>query len=243
MLNRVDRTIPDSPAEKAGIQPGQTIQTATISLAEKIRTQEKIKQPDITIDFDSKNPNWPVFFYTMQKVHPDSTVELKLDNDRTVKLNMVDAAGWFNPDRGFIFESESFPVKAQSLAQAVNLGADETWGSLTMVVRILSKLGTQVSAKELAGPIGIATIAGKATEQGPASLLLFLTLLSANLAVLNLLPIPVLDGGHLIFLAYEGIRGKPADERVQVGLSLLGLAFLVGLMIFVTRERYCQIVF
>jgi regulator of sigma E protease len=51
--------------------------------------------------------------------------------------------------------------------------------------------------------------------------------------VLNLLPIPLLDGGHLIFLAYEGIRGKPADERVQIGLSLLGMVFLIGLMLYV----------
>jgi regulator of sigma E protease len=60
--------------------------------------------------------------------------------------------------------------------------------------------------------------------------LLFLTLLSANLAVINFLPIPVLDGGHFVFLAYEGIRGKPADERVQMVLSYIGLIFIVALM-------------
>ena len=103
-------------------------------------------------------------------------------------------------------------------------------------MQILSKLGSQISFKELSGPISIAKYAGQAAQQGPASLLLFLTFLSANLAVLNLLPIPILDGGHLIFLAYEGIRGKPADERVQIGLSLLGLVFLIGLMLFVTGK-------
>ena len=66
---------------------------------------------------------------------------------------MEDAAGWFNPDRGFILESEASLVKAQSFSQAVDLGADETWESLTMVVRILRKLGTQVPVKELSGPI------------------------------------------------------------------------------------------
>jgi regulator of sigma E protease len=70
-------------------------------------------------------------------------------------------------------------------------------------------------------------------KHGIATLLLFLTMLSANLAVLNILPIPMLDGGHLVFLTYEGIRGKPANERVQIVLSIIGLILLLALMIFV----------
>jgi len=58
-------------------------------------------------------------------------------------------------------------------------------------------------------------------------------MLSANLAVLNFLPIPVLDGGHMLFLLYEGIRGKPADERLQLALTYAGLFFILALMIFV----------
>ena len=64
-------------------------------------------------------------------------------------------------------------------------------------------------------------------------LLIFLTLLSANLAVINFLPIPLLDGGHMVLLAYEGIRGKPADERVQIVLTYIGLVFILTLMIWV----------
>ena len=243
VLNPVERVIPGSPAEKAGIKPGDAIKQAIILPSENDRDNGKNSQSKATLDFDENTPNWPSFFCVLQRVQPESKVELALANGRTAELKMEDAAGWFNPDRGFILEPESFPVKAQSVAQAINLGADETWESLTMVVRILSKLGTQVPVKELSGPIAIAKFAGQAAQQGPASLLLFLTLLSANLAVLNLLPIPVLDGGQLIFLAYEGIRGKPADERVQVGLSLLGLAFLVGLMIFVTKNDIVRLFF
>ena len=67
---------------------------------------------------------------------------------------------------------------------------------------------------------------------GLGNLLAFLTLLSANLAVINFLPIPVLDGGHMVLLAYEGIRGKPADERVQEALTWIGLLLLLTLMIW-----------
>ncbi|MCX7417558.1 MAG: site-2 protease family protein, partial [Planctomycetia bacterium] len=64
-------------------------------------------------------------------------------------------------------------------------------------------------------------------------LLLFLTMLSANLAVVNFLPIPVLDGGHMIFLAYEWVRGKPPSEGVVAVLSYVGLALILSLMLFV----------
>jgi regulator of sigma E protease len=64
-------------------------------------------------------------------------------------------------------------------------------------------------------------------------LLVFLTILSANLAVLNFLPIPLLDGGHMVFLAYEGVRGRPANEKFVVALHTVGFAFIVGLMLFV----------
>ena len=64
--------------------------------------------------------------------------------------------------------------------------------------------------------------------------ILFLALLSANLAVLNSLPIPVLDGGHFVFLLYEGIRGKPVSERVYIAITLLGFFFILGLIVLVT---------
>ena len=64
-------------------------------------------------------------------------------------------------------------------------------------------------------------------------MLIFLCILSANLAVINFLPIPLLDGGHMVLLAWEGIRGKPANERVQVVLTYIGLIFILGLMAWV----------
>jgi regulator of sigma E protease len=75
--------------------------------------------------------------------------------------------------------------------------------------------------------------AGGAASQGIATLLIFLTMLSANLAVINFLPIPLLDGGHMMFLAYEGVRGRPANEKVVVALHMVGFAFIITLMLFV----------
>ena len=85
----------------------------------------------------------------------------------------------------------------------------------------------------LGGPGTIAAAAGDSASEGMSSLLIFLTMLSANLAVINFLPIPLLDGGHMVFLAYEGLRGRPANEKFVVALHTVGFVFIISLMLFV----------
>jgi regulator of sigma E protease len=105
---------------------------------------------------------------------------------------------------------------------------------LSLVYKFLHKLtSNQISPRMLGGPIEIAKQAGKSAEEGFSRFLLFLTMLSANLAVVNFLPIPVLDGGHMVFLVYELLRGKPPSEGVVAALSYLGLALILTLMMFV----------
>ena len=86
----------------------------------------------------------------------------------------------------------------------------------------------------MGGPGMIAVAATSEASQGTSRLLLFLTLLSANLAIVNFLPIPVLDGGHMVFLAYEGLFRRPVSEKVEILLTWGGLFFILGLMIFVS---------
>jgi regulator of sigma E protease len=103
-----------------------------------------------------------------------------------------------------------------------------------MVYRFLRKLvAGQVSPKGVAGPVSIAQIAYQSAAQGWADLLIFLTMLSANLAVINFLPIPLLDGGHMLLLIIEGVRRKPVAEKVVAPLLWLSLFFLLALMLFV----------
>jgi regulator of sigma E protease len=127
-----------------------------------------------------------------------------------------------------------FTLIANNFGEAMKLGAEETWLQATQVLRLLNRLRKgQISMKVLGGPVTIAKIAGAAASKGIPDFLLFLIMISATLAVLNFLPIPVLDGGHFVFLLYEGIRGKPADERVQLALSYLGLLLIIALMVWV----------
>ena len=86
----------------------------------------------------------------------------------------------------------------------------------------------------MAGPVAIAQMAGQSAKQGWEALFSFMALLSVNLAVLNLLPIPILDGGHLLILSVEGVIRRPLSGRHKEILQQLGFAFLLFLMVYVT---------
>jgi len=238
VLNRVDSVTQGSPAAKAGLRSGDVLISARLIPPDE-ETLEKpgSNQLEIEILFDETKRNWPALIGTLQKLLPGTTVELtfsRQEKEQTVTLTPVESAEWFNPDRGLLFEPETFDRKANNLGEAFVLGGQETSDALTIVFRTVGKLSTnQVSPRLLGGPWMILKMALLKADEGNAKLLLFLTLLSANLAVLNFLPIPLLDGGHFVLLCYEGIRGKPADERVQVVLTYLGLAFILGLMAWV----------
>jgi regulator of sigma E protease len=155
------------------------------------------------------------------------------ENSRTLAIAPAPAENLYTAERGVIFQPIQHVRRAKSFAEAVRYGWDETADALLMVVRFLQKIGTQVPMSAFGGPITIAKAAGSAADEGIASLLIFLTMLSANLAVINFLPIPLLDGGHMVFLAYEGIRGRPAREKFVVAMHMAGFLFIVSLMLYV----------
>ena len=240
VLNRVDRVIEGSAAAVAGLQPGDLVTHAKL-IPPDDETLEKLGlkgQATEEVKFGEKKRSWPWLISLLQQLAPGTKVELTvLRQDKeeiTVELTPVESDDWFNPERGFRFENMSFERKAESLGDAIALGGQETLDSLTIVFRSVKAISTnRVSPRGLAGPVMIVKIILQKADEGTAKLLLFLTLLSANLAVLNFLPIPVLDGGHFVLLAYEGIRGKPANEHVQTVLAYIGLALILALMAWV----------
>jgi regulator of sigma E protease len=97
------------------------------------------------------------------------------------------------------------------------------------------------SADDLRGPIGILQMSGQAAQIGVTSVIQFMAVLSISLGLINLFPIPILDGGHLLFYAYEAVRGKPLGERAQEYSFRIGLAFVVGLMLLATWNDLIQL--
>ena len=130
-----------------------------------------------------------------------------------------------------------------SLFEAVKAAFIQTWNLIYLTIMGIVKIFQRViPASELGGPIRIAEIAGQQLEAGWMNLLYFTGLLSVNLGVLNLLPIPVLDGGHLVFLSLEAIRRKPLNEQTMIVSQKMGIALLGSLMLFVFYNDIARIV-
>jgi regulator of sigma E protease len=242
---------PNSPAAKAGIQAGDEIVSEKLisppqekpanGKGEEVADDDESPPPPKTVEF-GKMLSWAGYVLeVLPTLDPATKVELEVkhgDKTNAVELAMTEIKSdsgkvLHSPHRGFIFAPTTVHRQAQSLAEAVHAGGAETIDSLLMVYRFLKKIGGQIPVTMLSGPVGIVQQAGYEAQQGLGRFLLFLTLLSANLAVVNFLPIPVLDGGHMVFLIYEGLRGKPASERVIVGFTYAGMLFLLTLMSFV----------
>ena len=116
--------------------------------------------------------------------------------------------------------------------QALTHGAQKTWDMSVFSLRMLGKMVTgALSWKNLSGPVAIADFAGQSAKIGWYAYVAFLALISVSLGVLNLLPVPVLDGGHLVYYALEAIKGRPLSERFMQVTQKVGLAMVACLMI------------
>jgi regulator of sigma E protease len=114
---------------------------------------------------------------------------------------------------------------------AVPEALEQTWRMSWLTLRMLGRMITgDVSVKNVSGPIQIAQVAGYSAQVGLVSFLSFMAIVSVSLGVLNLLPVPVLDGGHLLYYAVEAVKGSPLSERAQEAGQRLGLTMLVALM-------------
>ena len=138
---------------------------------------------------------------------------------------------------------EASEFRRSSLLAAIPDGFAKAGYMFGQTMVVLYRLFTgHVSTNELAGPIGIITLSYSQAETGLQDFIRILMMISISLGVFNLLPIPVLDGGHLLFLGIENIRGKPVSERTFIAAQKVGLALLLGLVLFVTRNDFINFI-
>jgi regulator of sigma E protease len=129
-----------------------------------------------------------------------------------------------------------------SLPAAIWGGVEQTW---SLTVETVKGVGQMIAGErgteDLGGPLRIAQLSGQVAELGAASLVSFIAILSVNLGLINLFPIPVLDGGHLLFYFVEAIRGRPLSPRALEYGFRAGLALLAGLFVFATWNDLAHI--
>ena len=126
--------------------------------------------------------------------------------------------------------------------EAIPMAVEKTADQTLMTLDILRKMvGGRVSTSNLSGPITIAKVAGQSAMAGLERFLELLALLSVSLAVLNLLPIPVLDGGHILFHTIELVKGSPVSERVQLMGVQVGLVIVAGMMLLALFNDFARL--
>jgi regulator of sigma E protease len=223
----VDEVLPGSAAQRAGIQAGDTI--------------KKIDDSDITRFSDlqrivSQSPDKPLAFTVDRSGRTyviTVTPELREITDPIGNKLKVGAIGVKRNTSPTNWRQEQ-----HSLTESMALAARETSYVSTQIITSIPKLPGAIAKvfsgqrqNEIGGPIAIAEMTAHASRTGIASLLHWMAVFSIMLGIMNLLPIPMLDGGHLVFYAIEGLRGKPLDERKQELSFKIGMALLATMMV------------
>jgi regulator of sigma E protease len=132
--------------------------------------------------------------------------------------------------------------RRMGVGAAVTYGFATTWETTATIVGLLGDLFTgKESLRSLGGPLAIGQLSGQAARYGIETFLQWMALLSVNLAVLNLLPIPVLDGGQLVFIGVEGLRGRPLSIEQRLRLSHVGLIIVVGIMVWAITNDFLRL--
>lgn len=176
------------------------------------------------------------------RMHPDTKIMLRVERD-SAQIDvpvMLAARGESKAPSGYLgagvkaidWPPEMIREVSYGPLAAIGEGAKRTWTMSILTLDSLKKmLFGELSVKNLSGPITIAKVAGASAQSGVADFLNFLAYLSISLGVLNLLPIPVLDGGHLLFYLIEWARGRPLSDRVQGWGIQIGISLVVGVML------------
>jgi len=211
----VRETIADMPAELAGMLPGDRI--------------KKIDDNDIQ--------TWEELT-TIVKAKPDAEIKLVIERDGAIMNKLVTSTTSIIPTKGGMDTVGVLGIYPEliytsiTLNEAVSIGWSRTIGSFVMIIESLRMLGSgEASVKDFGGPIMIAQLAGQTAEAGFVPFLTFMALLSVNLAFLNILPIPGLDGGHIFIHLVEFAIRKPLTLKTRIVIQQIGMAFLLLLMV------------
>jgi regulator of sigma E protease len=220
----VGSVVEGMPADKAGMRGGDRIVAINGQAIDRFEQIQRV----VLLNLDSP--------LQVDLKRGDEAIRLAL---RPVIIEETDRLG--NPMRlarlGIRSAGQREVEEISSPTRAIWLAVEETWvqtvGSLQAVGQMI--VGRR-GADELSGPLGIAKVSGEAAQSSLSTLIALAATLSISLGLINLFPIPMLDGGHLVFYAFEAVRGRPLGPRAQEYGFRLGLVLVVSLMVFATWQ-------
>ncbi|NCB49788.1 MAG: RIP metalloprotease RseP [Alphaproteobacteria bacterium] len=219
----VGNVMPDYPAAQAGIQKGDIILSINEHEVKDFSDVSRITQ---ILDYGKT--------LTIKIKRQDEVKEVSLTPKNKDGVVLI---GVMSSEKVDVIQSHLSLSK--SFSKAVMFSYDMTADTLRYLGQVLTG---KRSAKEMRGPIGIAEASGEASKQGGLSLLLFIVQISIGIGFMNLLPIPVLDGGHLFLFAVEGIIRRPLNEKIQRALMGTGLFLLMSLFLWTILQDVPRII-
>ncbi|WP_425316012.1 RIP metalloprotease RseP [Uruburuella testudinis] len=221
ILNRVGMVVDNSPAARAGLQPGDTLLAAN---------GEKLDSWQQWTDLFRRSPGLKLAVDYERNGEIRHT-DLRPDTEELRDGTLIGKVG-IAAERDQAWADQISHRYTPGIGQALVMGTEKMWHYSTLTVKFFGRLLTgQASMNHISGPLTIADVAGRSAAMGLQSYLEFLALVSVSLGVLNLLPIPVLDGGHLVYYTAEWIRGKPLSERIQMMGLRFGMIAMLMLML------------
>jgi regulator of sigma E protease len=222
----VDAVIKGAPAEKAGIQAGDIIvsvdKTSISSAGQLVAYAKKHLGQKLTLEVSSQKSVVRSITLTPRRVYPANEGPMGI----AISQNVI--------------------IKKYPWYQAPFIGTYEALKQSWLIVSGLIMLIIQLATKGMvpqgvAGPIGIAQLTGVVVGIGPYAVLSFVSLLSLNLAIINILPIPALDGGRLLFIVIEGVFRKKVDQKIEGYAHMIGMIILLGLILLITLHDLFRI--
>ena len=214
----IGRVEDDGPAKAAGLEPGDRIVeidgVPIRDFADLVEAMQPRANQKVAVDYvrDGQQQSTTLVIQ-----------EQSVDGEARGRLGVAHSGDFSE----FYYQRRYGPVDSMTHAMA------RTWSSTVFTLRMLGRMVTgDVSIKNISGPINIAQFAGQSAERGLDYFLGFLAIVSISLGVLNLLPIPVLDGGQIVYQSIEGLKGSPLSERAQIVGQQVGIFALILLMSF-----------
>ncbi|MBW2107784.1 MAG: RIP metalloprotease RseP [Deltaproteobacteria bacterium] len=220
----------DMPAQAAGIQPGDTIVSV-----DGVRVDRWEEMAALI----TQRGSHPLVFEVSRE---GEILSLRITPKQVASQNLFG-----EPEDKYVIgitASGNYSIQRLSPIGCLAEGLRQTWKIAELTVVSVGKILTgKLSAKTIGGPIMIAQLAGENARAGMTSFIFFIALLSVNLGILNLLPIPVLDGGHLMFFVVEALTRRPVNLKMREVAQQIGMALLILLMVFVFYNDIARILF